>query len=251
MWQLSPSLGDTWPYIFTYNNEKQILSCFVKVTDVAWNTHRIFFTQFPAQRWWKQWRSLSAGEADKTFQFDRNNLSIRERRPSGPLHRAVILLILTLITVCSSVNTGRLMADGGRKTQNRRPTESINRLRGQHVHVCHLTSHEHECVIIIHWAQGRGGNERMTSHWYTARQIYVYVFLINNTCRKTGPNNHADFHARGLDLFSSGEGWRISKHCGWNGLLCSCCCTIHNAACLRFGWLLRRNRFKLLIMELC
>lgn len=139
---------------------------------------------------------------------------------SGPLYGEVIPLILTLITVCSPVNTIRLMAEEGWETQGRSPMKSKNRPRGRHVHVCHLTSHECDHYSLIKYVGG--GYDRLRAHWYTAWQIYIYVFLVNNIRRKTEANNPADFNAWGLGLFSSVEGWRISKHCRWKGLLRSC-----------------------------
>lgn len=58
--------------------------------------------------------SCYISETDKTFQFDRNNLSVRECWLSALLYREVIPPHLNInYVLLVSVNTGRLMAEGG------------------------------------------------------------------------------------------------------------------------------------------
>lgn len=77
---------------------------------------KLFFTHYPDGTSTRLSLSLSCyiSETDKTFQFDRNNLSVRECWLSALLYREVIPPHLNInYVLLVSVNTGRLMAEGG------------------------------------------------------------------------------------------------------------------------------------------
>lgn len=142
-------------------------------------------------------------ETDKTFQFDWNNVSVKEHRLSAPLYWKVIPLILTLImsALCLPTQGDWWLRE---EIKSRRTTvrwKPKYRFKGRHVHVCHLKSCE--CVIIFHWQ-----NEWVEIWKNDIHLIYrlanLYLCIANDIHRYTR-HNHADPNACGPDLFWSCE----------------------------------------------